>query len=340
MAIAGLPIEMKLSRRSFYEGFSSLPFNLPDFPVPTHRFALTRDGKLSPFQVAQVAAAVSSIFSVEQLGLDSVKDFFHTGLLSIEEVQIALPWLVPLKLVEKAVLRVIHDGAHMLTWEDWKNLVIPFHSSEDIGTGLYATLLGLSSCGGEKSSDDKPVNAFSVDTGPCNTLEAGKLDGGNRINKNSFPKASNSAPNAASTQPDVETHPDKALDTQPCDHSKIQREGHASSATGEISRPEHCISIDWSTPPLTKMVTLSPGSHHQADEGAGAQPIPLKKSLVGREKIRHVNDMASLLSVDLHNECIGPFLARAFARCCQLYVMKHFGDPAEPESCTPSSLQE
>jgi len=292
---------------------------------------------------------------VEQLGLDSVKDFFHTGLLSIEEVQIALPWLVPLQLVEKAVLRVIHDGAHMLTWEDWKNLVIPFHSSEDIGTGLYATLLGLSSRGGEKSSDDKPVNTFSVDTGPCNTLGVGDLAGDNCIKANSFSTASYSAPNAASTQLDVETHPDKALDTQqgissgqgePCskssDHSKIRREGHALSATRENTKPERGISIDW-TPPLpnhTKMVTLSPGSHHQADEGAGAQASPSKKFLVGREKIRHVNDMASLLSVDLHNECIGPFLGRAFARCCQLYVMKHFGDPADPESSMPSSLHD
>ena len=54
-----------------------------------------------------VTEAVATTFCLEKTGTDKTKDFFVCGLLSLEEIQMGLPRLLPTAVVEDAVIRVI-----------------------------------------------------------------------------------------------------------------------------------------------------------------------------------------------------------------------------------------
>jgi len=348
-------------------------------------------GKQTPAHEVQVAAAVASIFSIEQLGLDAVKDFFLCGLLSIEEIQIALPWLVPLRLVEKAVVRVIRDGAAMMTWEEWSNLVISIRGGEvpdsDAGTG------GATTVGSGTGNDDN--TAHSSVTPTCDfacsdegryagDLGGGDLGGGGgcvvdlsddgvavasavgnetesllALNAPSSStsgvsprlladQSSTSLVNGDTRDECVTSKRDASIcsesadkgdatlgqhmpRTEPSRHRDIRSEEPVCflSAEGSASR-SGCV-INWSTPSRgcrdVKEASKKTDHCHQADEGAGAQAPPRS---VSHEPHRSSDDPVALIGVDLHHECMGPFLARAFARCCELYVMKHFGSSGTP----------
>eukprot|EP00811_Abedinium_folium_P001526 NODE_11397_length_1289_cov_7.791738.p2 GENE.NODE_11397_length_1289_cov_7.791738~~NODE_11397_length_1289_cov_7.791738.p2 ORF type:complete len:166 (+),score=18.96 NODE_11397_length_1289_cov_7.791738:541-1038(+) len=96
-------------------------------------------------------------------------------------------------------------------------------------------------------------------------------------------------------------------------------------STDEHAGPTKEGVIGWGMPMHSKRASskASVGDRHQADMGAGAQTTtsgPL-------HELSHIDDPVVLIGVDLHNECTGPFLARAFARCCQLYIARHYGLP-------------
>lgn len=134
--LSGKPMRSAVTRRLFCEGFDRVPFNLSDFPVPQHLLALSvQPGaeRFTPEQVKAVAVAVASTFSMEHMGLGRVKDFFLSGLLSLEEIQAALPQLVPRGLVEDSVTRIIICGAPLLTAEEWSELVLNVRTREACG---------------------------------------------------------------------------------------------------------------------------------------------------------------------------------------------------------------
>jgi len=125
-----------LTRRLFRDGFECVPFNLPDFPVPTHLLSSAVQLPLEKFTIEQrnaVAEAVATTFRLDQTGLDRTKDFFACGLLSLEEIQMGLPRLLPTGVVEDAVVRVISRGAPLMTNQEWHDLVLAVRTPQACG---------------------------------------------------------------------------------------------------------------------------------------------------------------------------------------------------------------
>lgn len=131
----GKPMRSTLTARLFQEGFTNVPFNLPDFPVTSQLIP-------KKFQTAvetdrnHIAEAMARVFSLEKTGIDKVKDFFMCGLLSLEEIQIGLPFLVPHLLVQDAVKRVIQCGAPLMSAEEWYRLVLAVRTPQACGQAV------------------------------------------------------------------------------------------------------------------------------------------------------------------------------------------------------------
>ncbi|CAE8707823.1 unnamed protein product, partial [Polarella glacialis] len=113
-----------ISRRAFCDALEQVPFNLPDFPVPAHLLSWSVQPNPQPEHRLAVAQAVATIFCLPHTGLFRVKDFFVSGLISVEEIQRALPRLVPQTLVEDAIARIIRRAAPLFSQEEWRELVV------------------------------------------------------------------------------------------------------------------------------------------------------------------------------------------------------------------------
>eukprot|EP00811_Abedinium_folium_P013182 NODE_2224_length_2263_cov_16.902154.p1 GENE.NODE_2224_length_2263_cov_16.902154~~NODE_2224_length_2263_cov_16.902154.p1 ORF type:complete len:708 (-),score=174.21 NODE_2224_length_2263_cov_16.902154:139-1962(-) len=125
----GQSIPREVTRRMFCEGLTRLPFNLPDFPVPTHLLspvfpAVDSKDPASPHFVSEIAQAIASLFCMDQTGMERVKDYFLCGLVSQEEIQAALPQLVQQNLVEQAVLKIIRASVCYFARHEWQALVV------------------------------------------------------------------------------------------------------------------------------------------------------------------------------------------------------------------------
>eukprot|EP00928_Gymnodinium_smaydae_P078398 TRINITY_DN6230_c0_g1_i1.p1 TRINITY_DN6230_c0_g1~~TRINITY_DN6230_c0_g1_i1.p1 ORF type:complete len:1045 (-),score=188.38 TRINITY_DN6230_c0_g1_i1:192-3326(-) len=148
------------NRKAFSEAFDRLPYNLPDFPVPMHLLAPglepNGDRRFTPEQRNAVAVAIATTFSLPQTGLGKVKDFYLTGLLSLEEIQRALPKLVPRGLVEEAIVQIIRVGASYFEHSEWQDLVFNVRTKEACGHTVEAsTTLDVTR---EEPQDDVRLN--------------------------------------------------------------------------------------------------------------------------------------------------------------------------------------
>jgi len=74
-------------------------------------------------QRREVLEALLDAFGGEPGGLSLVPDCFDSGLLSLEEIQAALPTLYPRALVEDSVAAAIHRGAALMSHGEWTELV-------------------------------------------------------------------------------------------------------------------------------------------------------------------------------------------------------------------------
>lgn len=156
------PPRTVINCRGFCDGFDRVPFNLPDFPVPAHYLhSASGHERLEPFRPEQteaVAKIIATTFSVDSTGLEIIKDFFLCGLISVEEIQRALPKLVPSALVQDAVTRIIRCGAPMILSEDWDSLVVTMRSGA-AAMGLGATPPGATPPAGTPSKPPAQTNA-------------------------------------------------------------------------------------------------------------------------------------------------------------------------------------
>lgn len=392
---------MNPGRRAFCDGFDRLPFNLPDFPVPMHQLApglQPSKDKFTPEQTRAVAEAVVTTFCLDQTGLGRVKDCYFTGLLSMEEIQRALPSLVPHALVEDAVVHILRVGGASLSTSDWQDLVFGVRTAEACGHAAdtdnqaqevaepqmqltsavssaqalgnvslsspttqhrevdepsYA--LGAAPCraqtpGGHSSSANAPSGPARPQYGGMTWPDAGAegaADNGSAAPRfrGRFAPVSEPLPSREprSEEPIRLDAPGAIYEGAPALYGDMTA-STASCATTAQTKPSSIFRhvVDWST--ASRSGQMASGGGHQADEGAGgrntwgtngfkqelAAALARSKSggsgagernplRAGTDNGQAMPDSFAWIDLGLHHECGGPYLARAFVRCCQLY---------------------
>lgn len=349
-----------LTRRLFKDGFECVPFNLPDFPVPTHLLSSNVQLPVEKFTVEQrnaVAEAVATTFRLDQTGLDRTKDFFVCGLLSLEEIQMGLssglPQLLPTGVVEDAVVRVISRGAPLMTSQEWHDLVLAVRTPQACGQvqeePCEEPRVQEEPCEEPSPLSQSPANMSFQTPGPSPSPQSPLPT---TANNSLF--AEPSTPALPSLASPVLEHRDLSVNegdgaqtdrfrgrfepvTEPLPCRTLLSEDPISFRTG--GSPTRVV--DWNTAVLP---TSSPdrrvssgGSStavgHQADEGAGARlswgtsgfkqelaSVVSKAAGEASGTMPGGADPVAWINIDLHHECGGPYLARAFVRCCQLYA--------------------
>lgn len=226
-----------LNLRSLREGLSGIPYVLPDFPVPVH---LLQGSKSASWKISEIAKELATRFAADGTGADMVKDFYLSGLLSLEELQIALPELVEIRKLEQAVELILRTSSRCLTAAEWQKFVY--------------SVRGEHPGAKEEEATPKPPAEADTDPGPDSGPQPGQK--------------------------------------------------HFLEELGVRQV------VDWST-------TGGRRHSHQADEGAGVQVE--KPSFLTDKAPEPGDEGIRLISLDWHNECLGPLLAAPFVRCCQIY---------------------
>lgn len=352
----GRPLRKRVTQRLFCEALCKVPFNLPDFPVPTH--LLTNDSSIDSKQVAQ---AIASTFAAGQVGLEGIQDFWLSGLVSLEEIQLALPFLVKHSMVEDAVLRIIRTGAAALTQQEWRILVHDvrervgcappqmeqraidtsqarepepqLHSAHDFGA--QAPSQGVAAAppdhGGAESARWRPLPAgVATEPVPHRDLHSRAIvSGGGRpvvINWNTTQRV------GGGQDPEDGHQADEGAGLRDGTRPPGAGDGIAASSDSG-SQPAEAAVRSWGSlwsqaGPGAPGSPLAGGGHLLAQEGVQA-PAPLQTPphqqtppqpqpqlvLPEVDPVRYIS-----MGKDLPNdECLGPFLAVAFVRCCELY---------------------
>lgn len=391
-----------VTRHAFCDGLDRVPFNLPDFPVPAH---VLHPGLLPQTpqafvrgQIESVAKAVAATFCMDRTGSDRVKDFFLSGLLSLEEVQRALPKLVPYALVEDAVALIVRCAAPVFTPEEWEELVVTLRN-------LAARAASSAAIGDVPSSAHASgdLDDASQRSAPASSPQAQAQTPRGNTNGAALPTLADAPPDCVVSldSPAGEKRPVDAGSSAPAPsmlpggfapaepHERFDREAHGEALEAPcdggmvyeaseqprprdkfqaVTEPLPCRElrseepvrfhaavngsplipaseatppgfggatrvVDWSTA-TARRPGASNGSSHQADQSAGARPtwgtsgfrqeLALKAAVVvaaaGADE-----DYLAWINLGLHNECAGPYLARAFVLCCQLYERQRMG---------------
>lgn len=369
-----------MSRQAFREGLDQVPFNLPEFPVPAHLLSL--QSASPPFKAEHRQAAteaVATCFALDSTGLLRNKDFFVSGLVSLEEIQRALPQLVPQALVEDAVSRIIRRAAPHFSQQEWHDLVVVLQES------IRAASRRREEAAAEDPADP-PAPAPSTENDglspvclsspqaemrvvrPCpGASRADCNDGGNTAGDPPGPEAEVEQPEGTMPssspsrfrgrfEPVTEPLPCREIREEPVQFSVAgvygQESGHGITFVSRVvnwttvtasgsamcwdavgpsgtARPRVPVETDEGC----KAERSNSRTAHQADEGAGSRlswgTSSFKQELAASLTQTDPDDLdpmqgsrmdpVSMISLKLHNECGGPYLAYAFARCCQLY---------------------
>eukprot|EP00931_Biecheleriopsis_adriatica_P039629 TRINITY_DN22650_c0_g1_i1.p1 TRINITY_DN22650_c0_g1~~TRINITY_DN22650_c0_g1_i1.p1 ORF type:complete len:799 (+),score=137.88 TRINITY_DN22650_c0_g1_i1:207-2399(+) len=289
------PVPGVLTRSLLSEGLARVPFGLPDFPVPVHLLKASTPS----FGVKEVTKDLAHRFASKE-GYDQLKDFYMTGLITMEELQISLPYLPPVSMLEQAAETIIRAAAKHLTHVEWQRYVYNLTGKPNEAA---------------PPSDTPPPPASP----PMQFAEAPCLASPPMQHR----------PCAAGTEDASEPEDVSRLPAVP-EQKENRCAGVAMTEplmTREVRSEEpvvfHHRVIDWNTALWAKGSQLR---GHQADEGAGVQA---KESAVDRQQKAHGlshpadlpvgDECIRLISLDWHSECLGPFLAHAFIRCCEIY---------------------
>lgn len=380
-------IRTSMGREAFREGLDQVPFNLPEFPVPAHLLSFQSSSPTSYAEHWQAATeVVAQCFSLDTTGLHRNKDFFVSGLVSLEEIQRALPKLVPQALVEDAVTRIIRRAAPHFSQQEWHDLVVVVQESIKAASrrreetqGDAGDMLSLDAVApappaenggvclsspqaetrvlrpgpGASRADHNEGSSITMDfQGPEAEAEAEELEA------ESMPSSSPSRFRGR-FEPVTEPLPCREIREDPVQFSVPggfgQESGHGITFVSRVvnwttvtaagnalswndvgpsgtARPRVPVETDEGC----KTERSSSRTAHQADEGAGSAGSRLswgtstfKQELADSLTQIDADDLdpmqgpkvdpVSMISLKLHNECGGPYLAYAFARCCQLY---------------------
>lgn len=241
------------------DGLGCVPYILPDFPVPIH---LLKAILLKP---AEIAKDIAARFCSDS-GADSIKDFYISGLISLEEVQISLPYLLQIRKLEEAV-ELILRSSQFFTTHEWQQYVYSIR--------------------GEDSQEQARVEELEVP---------------------------NSSP--------VKCESPKVIPRIPEDE---RADDCAATLRHFLEDPSKRIVVNWNT-------TKAKRRSHQADEGAGVRVD--KPTFLVEQAPEPGDEGIRLISLDWHNECLGPLLAGAFIRCCQIHQAKSTGEAERASAAT------
>jgi hypothetical protein len=357
----------ELTKRMFCEGLARVPYNVPDFPVPTYLLSCPSRSSLeySPQVVAEVAQNIAAIFSLDQTGLDHVKDFFLCGLLSLEEIQVALPSLVPQNLVDEAVMMIIRKSANFFTTREWNKLVTSVRLQPELNNEEGQVSARTREPDQPDLESPPPRPARESPLGPLTASPVPNVEPPGTWQDRgdvpefwqppadaipvavevSTPGVPVAAPRAVVVVPDLgydnaddasPTPPSGTgagrplaigAQTQPLPFREIDKE-MVVPLYHEAPASFQDFVVDWTSSAIAARGSSAP-SGHQADEGAGtpqrssgAEPAAPAAEAAGSYGARSTlsgDDPVAWISLEMQNECHGPYLARAFARCCQLY---------------------
>jgi len=302
----GQPLPKEVTRRMLQSGFQRIPFNLPDFPVPAHIVVVSE--LVTGETVSEVADVIAQTFSMEYTGLDHVKDFFLCGLLSLEEIQAALPFVAASSVVEEAVRRVVTVGTRKFTAREWQLLV-----EEPSGVDQPEMQ--------QPPPPTHPRQPPSPGTMPLETPIDSPVARYRQLSQLPAEPVAFAVVTEANEKPSANDH-------------KVEPIISPHEETNNGNYVNHVINwgtTHWATGAEQDASGMPPG--HQADIGAGtrgvgqdvdhqlesAQPVPAAPVVPHSSMPRFHDDPLRHINVDLHHECTGPFLATAFVRCCQLY---------------------
>jgi len=317
-----------LTRDAFQKGLSQVPFNLPDFPVPTYLL------KAQPRRF-QVMKDVARTFAEKAKGLDTIKDFLLTGIVSVEEIQAVLPSLVSFSAVEDAVTRIIRAASKQSSIRDWTFFVRSRQQFDVIRDEENQAAMGCRSSE-EQDESDSPDLPSKESGYTC-------LDG--------EPKSENLTLSPG-YEPQVPDSPDilqrevtlgapittekaekeqvaAVPQTEPLPNREVRPEPqpNASKTPGpgfrQLQRP---MTVDWNSVLRTAgagnaLMKLATGG----DDAAGPSNSTSEE---GRESSKYP-DLVMILSLEQHAEGRGPFLAQPFARCCEICcnIFRNAGEP-------------
>jgi len=294
---AGQSMADEMTMRIFCEGLSRVPFNIPDYPVPTH---LVKDaivpGVPKPHEqrVLDVAEVVAKIFAQDSALLDA-KDFFLCGLLSVEEIQAALPRLVRISLVEEAAKLICREGLQRFTHAEWRKFIIPVRFPEDAAAAATTADQPAESAFEEPSNVDD-----SAGTNDAEEVLLGERPAAVDGTRGDAFQSHGNAPVYQNMDVSASVDPATAVDRQSIAAQRYLINWRSSNASGI---------------PNGHRDSDAEIMGHQADEGAGK----VNTALGPQGRSLNQNDFLCYISLEMHSECTGPFLARAFVRCCTLY---------------------
>lgn len=316
-------LEKELSRRRFGEGMARVPFNLPDFPVPTH---LLEDPGSSR-GANEVAAAIASAFCLPG-GLESVNDFFLCGLLSLEEIQITLPFLASASIMEEAITKIIRAGTDHFTQREWQELVINqrlLPQEPELAQEVYSEPQVQ-----QGQSEQLPISLASPEVQHREMSAPGPALG-NELQEPfwSDPMGFTSESNKSLVahlpiaEEFVQRDPKLTPRTEPLPTREVRSEAPVQFALGH-----HVINWNATRRPvdadacLIKPADKVSDGHEKNSQEQQESMSSAAHGLNSSREAEKVNDPVHWISLSMHNECAGPFLAIAFVRCCQLYDVR------------------
>lgn len=344
----------ELNLKSFQEGLVRVPYNLPDFPVPTAdlnpKYCSRGSPKPAKGKTREVCLMIANVFSDGKTGLEKVKDFFLCGLLSAEEIQMSLDVLVPVALVDEAVMRIIRKSAQWMKKEEWEATVNSVRRRADSNAGEVQTA-------GTSTNDTVPEPASEPTTYDLSHQEdidvqmqqrvvavEPPTNWGVRIHTDE-PQANLSAISTATAEEpsggsfEEFTSGARTLvsgaQTEPMQTRELLKEEPVVNFYSPGPRRGHLC--NWST---SQHRTLAEGAGSasdrpgNADEGAGTpqhnrsyltdepSEIEASASMTTGRRALSGTDPVAWVSLEMQNECNGPYLSRAFQKCCVIYQAK------------------
>eukprot|EP00930_Biecheleria_cincta_P032827 TRINITY_DN22754_c0_g1_i4.p1 TRINITY_DN22754_c0_g1~~TRINITY_DN22754_c0_g1_i4.p1 ORF type:complete len:940 (+),score=163.43 TRINITY_DN22754_c0_g1_i4:132-2951(+) len=376
-------IRISLSRQAFREGLDQVPFNLPEFPVPAHLLSLQSASPTSYAEHRQAATeAVATCFALDTTGLLRNKDFFVSGLVSLEEIQRALPKLLPQALVEDAVSRIIRQAVPHFSQQEWHDLVVMVRESikatsrrREDAQGAAGEMLSVDALAPASFAENGGLSPVCLSSPQAEMRVVRPGPGASRADdcESSSAALDLQGLEAEAEQPEgsmpSSSHPrfrgrfEPVTEPLPC--REIREDPVQFSVPGYGQDSGHGINfvsrvVNWATVTTSgsalswndvgpqgtarprvpvetdegcKTERSSSRTTHQADEGAGSrlswgtssfkQELAASLTKIDADDLDPMQgpkvDPVSMISLKMHNECGGPYLAYAFARCCQLY---------------------